>query len=53
MVAHTFNSSTQEAVAGESLWIQGQPGLQSKFQDRRGYAVILCFEKQTNKQKTN
>ena len=30
--AHAFNPSTQEAKAGGSLWVQGQPGLQSEFQ---------------------
>ena len=29
-----LNPSTREAKAGESLWVRGQPGLQSKFQDR-------------------
>ena len=28
MVPHTFNPSTQEAEAGGSLWVWGQPGLQ-------------------------
>ena len=32
MEVHTFNPSTQEAEAvaegGQSLWVQGQPGLQ-------------------------
>ena len=27
-MAHTFNPSTQEAEAGGSLWVRGQPGLQ-------------------------
>jgi hypothetical protein len=31
MVVHTFNLSTLEAEAGEPLWVQGQPGLQSEF----------------------
>lgn len=26
-VVHTFNLSIWEAEAGESLWVQGQPGL--------------------------
>jgi hypothetical protein len=41
-------------------WVQGQPGLQSEFQDSQGYTEKLCLEKpkpkpkpnQTNKQKT-
>jgi hypothetical protein len=27
---HSFNPSTQEAEAGWSLWVRGQPGLQSE-----------------------
>lgn len=36
MVMHTFYPCTgeAEAEAGECLWVWGQPGLQSKFQDR-------------------
>ena len=30
---HAFNPSTWEAEAGRSLGVQGQPTLQSKFQD--------------------
>lgn len=33
MVVHVFSPSTRDAEAGESLGIQGQLGLQSKFQD--------------------
>ena len=33
MAAHTFNPSTQEA---DLLWVRGQPGLQSEFQDSQG-----------------
>jgi hypothetical protein len=38
MVAHTLSPSTREAEAeaGRSLWVWGQPGLQSKFQDSLG-----------------
>jgi hypothetical protein len=32
VVMHTFNPSTQEAEVDESLWVQNQTGLQSKFQ---------------------
>jgi hypothetical protein len=37
VVAHAFSSSAQEAEAGGSLRVQGQPGLQSEFQDSQGY----------------
>ena len=30
---HAFNPNTLEAEAGGSLWVQGHPGLQKKFQD--------------------
>jgi hypothetical protein len=49
VVAHTFNPSTWEAEAGG---FQGQPGLQSEFQDSQGYTEKPCLEKpkpQTNK----
>ena len=46
MVAHTFNPSTWEAGAGESLLSQGQPGLQSEFQDSQGYTEKPYLEKQ-------
>ena len=36
MMAHTFNPSTLEAEAGGSLWVQGQPGLHSEFQEESG-----------------
>ena len=32
MAVYTFNPSTQEAEAGESLWVWGQPSLQGRFQ---------------------
>jgi hypothetical protein len=31
------------------FWVQGQPGLQSEFQDSQGYTEKPCLEKQTNK----
>ena len=34
------------------FWIQGQPGLQSEFQDSQGYTEKPCLEK-NKKQKTN
>ena len=42
VVAHTFIPSTQEADAAR---VQGQPGLQSKFQDSQGcYTEKPCPE---------
>ena len=34
VVAHAFNSSTQEAETGGSLCVLGHPSLHSEFQDR-------------------
>ena len=42
VVVHAFNSSTQEA--DESLWVWGQPGPQSKFQDTQGYTKKSCLK---------
>jgi hypothetical protein len=50
MVVHAFNTSTWEAEAGRSLWVRGQPSLESEFQDSQGYAEKSCLQKQ-NKQK--
>jgi hypothetical protein len=33
MVVHAFSDSTLEAESSTDLWVQGQLGLQSKFQD--------------------
>ena len=51
MVVYVFNPSTWEADAGVSLFVQSQPGLQSKFQNSQGYTEKPCPEKQnkTNK----
>ena len=36
------------------FWVQGQPGLQSEFQDSQGYTEKPCLEIKTKtKQKTN
>lgn len=32
MVAQAFNTNTQEAKAGEYLWVQDQPGLEKESQ---------------------
>ena len=46
LVAHTFNPSIQEAKAGGSLWVPGQPGIQGKCQDRlQSYTEKPCLEK--------
>jgi hypothetical protein len=39
VMVYTLNSSTGEVEAGRSLWVQGQPSLQSAFQDNQGYTV--------------
>jgi hypothetical protein len=36
-----------------NFWVQGQPGLQSEFQDRLGYTEKPCLEKQMNKSQRN
>jgi hypothetical protein len=45
MVALAFNPSTREAEAGGSLLDQGQPGLQSEFQDSQSYTEKPCLGK--------
>ena len=51
MVAHAFNSSTQEAKEGRTSW--GQPDLQSDFQDSQGYTQKPCLRKTNNNKKNN
>ena len=46
VVVHGFIPSTQDAKTGGSLGVQGQPGLQSEFQDSQGYTEKPCLEKQ-------
>jgi hypothetical protein len=48
MAVHTFNTSTREAEAGESLEVEGQPGLQSKFQNTQGYKKKPCLKSPTS-----
>ena len=50
MVVHAFNPSTWEAEAVD-FWVRGQPGLQSEFQDSKGYTEKTCLEKNKQKQK--
>jgi hypothetical protein len=45
----TIIMSQVVAEVDESLWVQGQPGLQSEFQDSQDYTEKLCLEK-TKKQ---
>ena len=52
-MVYTFNPSTWEAEAGRSLWVQGQPGLQSEFQYSWGHTENLSLEKQNKKGATN
>ena len=47
-MTHAFNPSTQETETGRSLWIQGKPGLENKFQDTKK----PCFKNQNNKNQT-
>jgi hypothetical protein len=41
---HTFNPRTPEAEAGGSLLVQGQTGLQIKYQDSQVYTEKPCLE---------
>lgn len=52
-VPHALNSSTSEADACESQWVQGQNGLKSEFQDSQdSYTENLSWKtKQQNKTK--
>ena len=50
MVLSAFNPRTQEAEAGGSLWVQGQPGLQSSLEDNQWcYTERFCLEKPKKK----
>ena len=46
VMLHTFSPKTWEVEAGRSLWVQGQPALQTEFQASQGYT-----EKPTNNTK--
>lgn len=55
MVAHTYNPSTQEADAGESLRLEAQPGIQNKFRIFQGCPMIppIKYKQNPTKQKQN
>ena len=44
MGVYTFSLNTGEAEAGD-FWVQGQPDLQSEFQDSQGYREKYCLKK--------
>lgn len=48
VVAHTCNSSIQEADVGELLQVQGQHGLHNEFQASVGYSETLSQQNETN-----
>ena len=50
MTIHTFDPSTQKAEQVD-LWVRGQPGLQSKFQDSQATQRTLCLKKQNKQNK--
>jgi hypothetical protein len=41
MLVHAFILSTWEAEVDRSLWVRGQPGLHSEFQDSQSYVDQL------------
>jgi len=43
----------RQRQADLSLGVQGQPGLQSEFQDSHSYMEKPCLENKNNKTKTN
>jgi hypothetical protein len=51
VVAHAFNPNTREAGAGGSLWVWGQPGLKSEFQNSQGYTENPVSLKKKKKKK--
>ena len=51
MMGHDFNPSTQEPEKDGSLWVWGQPGLQSDLQNSQGYTEKPCFKKQNKTKK--
>ena len=48
-VAHAINLSIWEAEASVFLWVQGQPDLQSKFENNQNcYTEKLCLRKKND-----
>lgn len=47
VVAHTFDFSTQEAEAGESLWVRGQPELCQEFLSNETHPVLSFYRHQS------
>jgi hypothetical protein len=45
VVVHAFTPSTDRRQRQADLWVEGQPGLQSKFQDSQGYTEKPCLRK--------
>lgn len=43
MVVYIFNLSTQEAELGRLLWVWGEPGLHSEFQDKQKHERIKRY----------
>lgn len=50
-MAHTFNASTWEVEIGTCLWVWGQPGLFSDFQDNHDYVERPCLKKERKKER--
>jgi hypothetical protein len=50
-MAHASNLNAWKAEAGPSLWVQGQPGIQSEFQDSQGYVERPYLKTQNNNNK--
>lgn len=45
VIVHTFNPSTPEVEASESMLVQTQPVLHSELQDSQSYIWRLCLNK--------
>jgi hypothetical protein len=46
---YVINPSTWKAEASRCSWVQGQPGLQTEFQDSQGYTEKLSLQKENPK----